>query len=132
MLQIYSLIQNEESFILPNIQFNKTYSFTNENTQQTIYFSKSELQSFEKGKLVIGFKNSAVSTNNIRVQLNFDGIKSQNFSSAKNLKIIIGVSVAAFAAIIRILFALCNKNKFFLFIFIREKKENGLFQLKAF
>ena len=132
MLQIYSLIQNEESFILPNIQFNKTYSFTNENTQQTIYFSKSELQSFEKGKLVIGFKNSAVSTNNIRVQLNFDGIKSQNFSSAKNLKIIIGVSVAAFAAIIRILFALCNKNKFFLFIFIREKKKNGLFQLKAF
>lgn len=110
-LEIYSLFEEEDSFGLPSVQFNKSYSFQNSSPTETIYFSKKEIQSISNGKLVLGFRNSAQRNNNVFVQLSFVDSKNSNVAAKKKTVIIIGVAIAVFVASIRIMFDLCNKIK---------------------
>jgi len=96
---------------MPSIQFNKRILFSNNSKTQIIYFSEEEIPFGNDRKLVLGFKNSDHLNKRVNIQLNLKDhhiIEGGNFSSARKLKIVIGVSVAVVVFIIRLLFELCK------------------------
>lgn len=80
-LKIYTLLQVENSYILPgSSNNNQSYNFFAGSNTGTIRFTEEMIQSVgQNGKLIVGFQNSPLWTTNVSVLLRFNGTGSFDF-----------------------------------------------------
>jgi len=70
-LRIFTLLQVEDSFILPSAQYNKSYTFLAGYGTGTIGFTKKEIQSVNGGMLAIGFQNGPMWSTRVSISVDF-------------------------------------------------------------
>lgn len=91
-LRIFTLLQVEDSFILPSAQYNKSYTFLAGYGTGTIGFTKKEIQSVNGGMLAIGFQNGPMWSTRVSISVDFSSSETDLSSMGHIMGIVFGIA----------------------------------------